>query len=846
MEKNTFHIYSAILVALVTICYHNALQCGFVFDDISAIKENKDLRPSSPLSNLMWNDFWGTPMHKEGSHKSYRPICVLTFRINYGLGELDPVGYHLVNVILHAVVSVMFLKMCTQFFSDTTSFIASLLFALHPIHTEAVTGVVGRAELLASIFLLQAFKNYIECTGKDRPIDWFHLVMTMVFVSLATMCKEQGITVVGVCCVYEVFVAQKLSCMDLLQNARSWLSGKVAFPGALKLSFYRILFLAFGTFLLLYARLQIMGSTLPVFTNFDNPASQASYPARHLTYWYLLPINAWLLLCPSKLCCDWTMGTIPLVESFHDPRNLATVLFIFILGSLVLYVVVNSNHLSKQVIMCLAFLVLPFIPASNLFFPVGFVVAERILYMPSMGFCMLVALAFQLVNENFGAKRQVFAVLSLLLLAYGSKTFRRNYDWQSEYTLFASGLKVNTQNAKLWNNVGHSLESEERHEEALHYFLQASRVQPDDTGAWINVGRAYKNIQEYEKAEDAYRHAITLMPTVVPGKMYTTRIAPSYLNAYINLANLIKNNNTRLEEADTLFQRVITMRPDLTTAYINRGDVLLRLNRSFDAEQSFRTALEHDHDNADIHYNLGVIYLDRGELREAFQYFNKALELNPDHMQALFNTAVTMQESRNPGLRTEATRRLKKVLAQDPHNAKAFFNLAALSMDSGETDQAEMLFKKALEIEPLFRGALFNIALLYSNNNRSREAIPYLQTLLQAYPRHTKSWILLGDIYINTLKQVPEAKLCFQKTVEIDPNNIQGQHNLCVIYVEEGNLEMAKKCLEKVVRMAPGERYIRKHLEIVRNRIEKQERMKLQNKQINDEKLNNSNRYGAK
>jgi hypothetical protein len=80
--------------------YWNSLECEFVFDDISAIRDNKDLRPHVPLKNLLKNDFWGTSMTKEQSHKSYRPLTVLTFRWNYAIGGLNPTGYHLVRILL--------------------------------------------------------------------------------------------------------------------------------------------------------------------------------------------------------------------------------------------------------------------------------------------------------------------------------------------------------------------------------------------------------------------------------------------------------------------------------------------------------------------------------------------------------------------------------------------------------------------------------------------------------------------------------------------------------------------------------------------------------------------------
>lgn len=106
----------------------------------------------------------------------------------------------------------------------------------------------------------------------------------------------------------------------------------------------RLAILAVTTISLLLLRLQIMGSQLPVFTRFDNPASVAPTPTRQLTYHYLIAVNLWLLLFPCNLCCDWTMGTIPLVETFTDSRNLATVAAYFFLSFLVFKIFSSTNH----------------------------------------------------------------------------------------------------------------------------------------------------------------------------------------------------------------------------------------------------------------------------------------------------------------------------------------------------------------------------------------------------------------------------------------------------------------------------------------------------------------------
>ena len=141
-----------------------------------------------------------------------------------------------------------------------------MLFALHPVHTEAVTGVVGRAELLSSIFYIGALLTYSQCTGYRAKTDWSKLASTVVLVAVAMLCKEQGITVIGVCCVYEVFVAQRMTVRSLLDILLSLVHGKPEFPSWLRDAIVRAGLLSVSTVLLLVGRVQVMGAQLPVFT----------------------------------------------------------------------------------------------------------------------------------------------------------------------------------------------------------------------------------------------------------------------------------------------------------------------------------------------------------------------------------------------------------------------------------------------------------------------------------------------------------------------------------------------------------------------------------------------------
>lgn len=217
-----------------------------------AIKSNQDLQPSAPLSNLVTNDFWGTPLTHSGSHKSYRPLCVLSFRLNYAVHGLEPFGYHLVNVGLHAVVSVLFTHFAGQLFNGRkrVTLVAGLLFATHPIHTEAVAGVVGRADCGAALFFLLSLMAYIKyCKCRDKP--WpsvspdgggggggglalplpclpalplplpaalsprFYLYTSLALAAASMLTKEYGITVLAVCGFYHLLIHHKLLPLSL-------------------------------------------------------------------------------------------------------------------------------------------------------------------------------------------------------------------------------------------------------------------------------------------------------------------------------------------------------------------------------------------------------------------------------------------------------------------------------------------------------------------------------------------------------------------------------------------------------------------------------------------------------
>ncbi|CAI9741904.1 protein O-mannosyl-transferase TMTC3 [Octopus vulgaris] len=559
-------------------------------------------------------------------------------------------------------------------------------------YQKTCSEVVNSNQLLslsAKIYILRTFGPLaflLKEDGEEEFQDWWFLLLTLLFVVAAMLSKEQGITVVGVCCVYEIVIAQKITPQGILKDFANICKGKISFPAWLRTSVLRGTFLVGSTLFLLLARIKIMGAELPVFTK-----------------------------------------TLKMV---------------------------------------------------------------------------------------------LWGLMVFLLTVHGLKTIIRNFDWQSEYILFKSAVKVNQRNAKLFNNIGHALEKTSNWSEALEYFTFAAKVQPDDIGAHINVGRTYQHLNMSKEAEKAFQTAIDLFPPVIQGKSYTARVAPSHLNAFLNLASLISKNESRLKEAEKLYKSAITMRADYVKAYMSRGEVLVRLGRLEEAKEQYRIALHYEQSDADIYYNIGVVNLEQKNLLEANTFFEQALRLNPDHQQTLFNSALLLQDLGDPVYRPEAMRRLLHLLELKPNDAKAYYCLAILAADNKEFTKAKNWFQEAIRLEDTMRSALFNLALMLVNDlKQPQEAIPYLQKLLMYYPNHTKGLILMGDININILKDLDGAEKNFLTILMNEPGNVQAIHNLCVVYVERGDILKAEKCLQHAHRLAPSESYILQHLNIVRNKI---------------------------
>ncbi|XP_019854061.1 PREDICTED: transmembrane and TPR repeat-containing protein 4-like isoform X2 [Amphimedon queenslandica] len=602
---------SSFLFTLSLLLNSHTILGGFVFDDNEAIVSNPDVRSHVTFTSVFANDFWGYPISDPESHKSYRPLTTLSFRLNYWMHGLSPGGYHGVNVLVHSIVCVLVhYVLMVAGVRRNVSWLTALLFTVHPIHTEAVANVVGRAELLSALFFFLSFLSYLISIKTDGgTYTWRITAVSLAGVSM--LCKEQGITVLAVCIFYEL----------LLKSRRIWLHlrGALKLTGGIYYLYNNIILFTLSLGLALLARL-LISQGRPAFVYSDNPTSFSdSILIRTLTYSHLTSLNVWLLMCPSLLCFDWSMGSIVLVKTLNDYRNIGSVtLFAFLIIIIIKNVVEffrppkvsqtttrvsshNRSSLSTLIstlwpgeknnsfacLLGLSLLIIPYIPASNLFFPVGFVLAERVLYLPSVGYCLLVSHGFYAINERLrrGAKRPTpEAILSkplmtlfiLILLMFSAKTLIRNWEWGDTERLAVSGLKVNPLNAKVHFAMGNVL-AQQGNRSCEKYYRQALELKPDYILALTNLGLVLLNTGRAKEAEECYKRALS--------------IKPDHITANINMGHLCRLQE-RWGEALEHYNRAKERRPHSSVMHYYAGWMLSETGKEEEAKRELTAAIE--------------------------------------------------------------------------------------------------------------------------------------------------------------------------------------------------------------------------------------------------------------
>nr|XP_055047171.1 protein O-mannosyl-transferase TMTC1-like isoform X2 [Misgurnus anguillicaudatus] len=777
----------AVLVAVCALCYSNSLWGEFVHDDIWAITNNPDVRPGSSLRSIFTNDFWGKRMADNTSHKSYRPLCILTFKLNILLAGMTPFYFHLVNVCLHCMVTALLMHTCEQcvFDDGNLSFLTALLFSVHPIHTEAVSGIVGRADVLASMLFLLTFLSYIRSVSVNRMADAFPPTVSVLSLSLslflgtcAMLVKETGITVFGVCVLYDILVICRKPFILHLSHSRLKELVRNSSP-----FIKRACVVSLHVIVIMSVRLWLMGGSMPLFSEQDNPASFSPHLlTRFLTYCYLLTFNAWLLLAPIVLCYDWQVGSIPLVESLWDGRNIASLLLALVMLALSVTCVTHLQKMEgKEVLVGVLFLVFPFIPASNLFFRVGFVVAERVLYMPSMGYCVLVVHGLNRlysVVSRWGAAALTVSMLVVLLL-FSWKTVQQNEIWLSREALFRSGIQTLPHNAKVHYNYANFLKDRGRNQEAIYHYKTALRSQGKEEEAERML---QESIRFGPHFADAYSSLASLYADQGRSKeaneIYTKGIenCPESSDLHNNYGVFLVDTGHG-ERAAFHYQEAVRLKPAHYVAMVNLGRLLRSSNDNKEAELWYKRALQVVR-KVDILTPLGALYYNTGRYDEALEVYKEAATLQPDSTDIWLALAQVLAMA---GRSTEAEKMTMGIISKTSNCIECYRLLSAIYSKQGNHTEALDALKKALRHKPL--DAAVRAELHFSMGNQLREmndldqAFQSYKLAVELKPDQSQAWMNMGGIQ-HIKGDYNAARMYYQRALLLSPDSKLLKENL--------------------------------------------------------------------
>lgn len=510
----THFILLSIILGIVGVCYSNALEGGFVIDDSEAVVRNRDLRPDAGFAQMWKDDFWGNLIWGNISHKSYRPMCVLTFKLDrifgewyYGLNSTDialqshqfskddsskyveaALGetphslaplYHKINVIYYAVscVAAYFLTLHITEGDILVSFIGTCLFAAHPIHTEAVTSIVGRAEVLCMLFAIAGYFAYVRAARSRKGTQWAWLLVSMGLVFLSTVSKETGLTYAGLYLAYDVLYVTDKKEDKRPKNLREGITftlNRCRYVNGLLGRLITVMGTVVG---ITYFRYWINGC-------FNNPANRfVENPimfSSGIRKWLSLPMNhakyLQLLVYPHTMSSDYSFDCIPLIESFSDPRNIYSVIAYV---SLALVCAIAIYTWSRPALMALATLLCTAFPLTNILVAVGTMIGERLLFSPSLGFCLLVGCVLAWLARRFGNfvwKGLIGALAIAATAGYGWRTYVRNPDWNSGDSIFLSAYKVCPRSVKILFVLGSAALKNGNYDAGYEYFRQAEDI----------------------------------------------------------------------------------------------------------------------------------------------------------------------------------------------------------------------------------------------------------------------------------------------------------------------------------------------------------------------------------
>jgi tetratricopeptide (TPR) repeat protein len=580
MNKNTT-LLSLILIALLGFAvYGNSLTGKFIWDDEHFITDNEDVRSLSNIGKVFIKDeivSAGKPM------AFYRPLHMALNIIDYAVWELDERGYHLTNIILHILAALcVYWLFCVLLGSNFLPLIIGVLFVIHPVHTEAVSYISGRADPLSLLFMLLCFIFYVKSGNlKHKP---FYLLAVTSFL-LALFSRENTLILPLLLVLYHYSFKDKLTAKRFLPICAAAL-------------FYIIL------------RVFILSAPAAV---------QTTFTQRIPGFFAALAGYVRLLFLPFNLHMEYGAKLF----KFGELGVIAGV-FIF---CMLLMGIVRWRRKNNFLFFSLGWFLIALLPVSNLY-PLNAYMAEHWLYIPSIGCFLLWAYSITFLFK----RNKIFSIglLMALIVFYSYLTIKQNTYWSTPSVFYERILKYAPASARVYNNLANAYDDNNLKLQAISAYKKAIELEPNYSEAYHNLAKTYYDINKMDESIAAYKKAI--------------EISPRYAKAYYNLG-IAYEAVGKTSDAVTSYKKAIEIKPNYSQVYNNLGILYSKSGKNEDAIPLFKKAVKFDPNNARAYSNLGIAYTIIGNKVEAIAAYEKAIELAPGHAAAYNNMGIIYKES---------------------------------------------------------------------------------------------------------------------------------------------------------------------------------------------------------
>jgi tetratricopeptide (TPR) repeat protein len=609
----------AALLACATIPYLNILFNGFVYDDDYQVVQNPYVQSFQHLKEIFTasvSSFLGPVVSNY-----YRPMMTLGYLVCCKIFGLRPYGFHLVSLLLHAMVVCLVFALTKRLTGDRGwAFVAGAWFALHPIHSESVAWIAAVTDLELTFFYLITFWLFLALARPaGRSSARLLAVMGATFI-LALLSKEPAMTLPVLATVYEHFYREDRSETSTSQ----------------KLARYGVLWFLAAIYMLF--RAHFLGGLAP------------EKNSSHVTLWQIL-LSAialvgqyvWKLVWPVRLCVYYVFhsSTNPL-----DLRVLAGLAVLLALAALCLVCWRSRERNIRFAPFAILWFSATLAPVLNAHWVGLNVFAERYLYLPSVGVAWLVGLCATKLWFHAGARpaqRRALALVGVTVgMLYAARIVIRDRDWNNEIVLYTRTLKLEPSPA-IYINLGSALEEQGRVDEAMAQYSEALRLQPSHPQAHNVLGLALAGQGRLDEAMAQYSEAL--------------RIKPDFAAAHYNLGRALQRQG-RINEAMAQYSEALRLQPSHPQAHNVLGLALAGQGRLDEAMAQYSEALRIKPDFAAAHYNLGRALERQGRINEAIVQYSEALRFDPDFPQArgLLSDLMSRAKSPNPAVGTPPQR----------------------------------------------------------------------------------------------------------------------------------------------------------------------------------------------